>query len=451
VDLSKFNRRTIMGIATVAMLVQQAFSYVCQMVMPVLADSLAEQLGISRAWLGCYLFLQNVMAIIAAVGCGGFILRYGPLRISQMALVLMATSLLVISTGWLWLYPLSALLLGASAVSTPASSHILARVCPPHLAPVVFSVKQTGVPVGSLIGGFLIPFLLVFVFYTATVGTTVRLGPFGAALGVALIILVVALMLQPLRNYFDRERQPDIKIAISDLRQTMRIVMSNYPLRDISFAAFAFGGQQSLFAGFFILYLIDGLGYSAIEAGSIFALASVSAIVARILWGWLGTSLVSPRWIFAGIGLTGGCSAVTITFMDATWSMEQITIVAILYNISALSWHGILLSETARLSPPDLVGGVTGGVLSCTSVAMMIYPALYGFLLAGTGSYELGFALGAIPAFIAFFVFLAPTVNGPWLKALDTGLIRAARPRNWLKPAGIVLAGAGLGTLLSNL
>ena len=440
-----------MGIATIAMLLQQAFSYVCQMVMPVLADSLAEQLGISRAWLGFYLFLQNVMAIIAAVGCGGFILRYGPLRISQMALVLMATSLLVISTGWLWLYPLSALLLGASAVSTPASSHILARVCPPHLAPVVFSVKQTGVPVGSLIGGFLIPFLLGFVFYTATVGTTIRLGPFGTALGVALIILVVALMLQPLRNYFDRERQSDIKIAVSDLRQPMRIVMSNYPLRDISFAAFAFGGQQSLFAGFFILYLIDGLGYSAMEAGSIFALASVSAIVARILWGWLGTSLVSPRWIFAGIGLVGGISAVTITFMDATWTMEQITIVAILYNVSALSWHGILLSETARLSPPDMVGGVTGGVLSCTSVAMMIYPALYGFLLAGTGSYELGFALGAIPAFIACFVFLAPTVNGPWLNVLDAGLMRAVRLRNWLKPAGIVLAGAGLGTLLSHL
>ena len=440
-----------MGIATIAMLLQQAFSYVCQMVMPVLADSLAEQLGISRAWLGFYLFLQNVMAIIAAVGCGGFILRYGPLRISQMALVLMATSLLVISTGWLWLYPLSALLLGASAVSTPASSHILARVCPPHLAPVVFSVKQTGVPVGSLIGGFLIPFLLGFVFYTATVGTTIRLGPFGTALGVALIILVVALMLQPLRNYFDRERQSDIKIAVSDLRQTMRIVMSNYPLRDISFAAFAFGGQQSLFAGFFILYLIDGLGYSAMEAGSIFALASVSAIVARILWGWLGTSLVSPRWIFAGIGLVGGISAVTITFMDATWTMEQITIVAILYNVSALSWHGILLSETARLSPPDMVGGVTGGVLSCTSVAMMIYPALYGFLLAGTDSYELGFALGAIPAFIACFVFLAPTVNGPWLNVLDAGLMRAVRLRNWLKPAGIVLAGAGLGTLLSHL
>ena len=98
------------------------------------------------------------MAIIAAVGCCSFILRYGALRISQMTLLLMGGSLVVIATGYLWLYPLAAILLGAAAVSTPASSHILARVCPPRLAPVIFSVKQTGVPVGALIGGFLIPF-----------------------------------------------------------------------------------------------------------------------------------------------------------------------------------------------------------------------------------------------------------------------------------------------------
>jgi MFS family permease len=451
VDLSKFNWRTVMGIATVSMLLQQAFSYVCQMVMPVLADSLAEQLGISRAWLGFYLFIQNLMAIIAAVGCGGFLLRYGPLRVSQVALVLMATSLMVVSTGWLWLYPIGAILLGASAVSTPASSHILARVCPPHLAPLVFSVKQTGVPVGSLIGGFLIPFLLGFVFYAAAVGTTVRLGPFGAAFGTALLILVVAIALQPLRAYFDRDRQPAIKIAISDLGETMRIVMSNHALRDISFAAFAFGGLQSMFAGFFILMLIDDLGYSATEAGSIFALASVSAIIARILWGWLGTSLVSPRWIFSGIGLLGGGSAIAVAFFDVTWTMGQITLVAVLFNISALSWHGILLSETARLSPPDMVGGITGGVLSCTSVAMMIYPAIYGFILASTGSYGIGFAVGSVPAFIAFFVFLGPPVPGPWLTVVDRAFTSTLRPKSWLTALGVLAAGAGIGTLLSAL
>ena len=69
-DLSLFSARTILAIATISMLVQQAFSYVCQIVMPILANRLAEDFGISPAWLGLYLFLQNVTAIVAALGCG---------------------------------------------------------------------------------------------------------------------------------------------------------------------------------------------------------------------------------------------------------------------------------------------------------------------------------------------------------------------------------------------
>ena len=149
VDLSRYNWRTVLSIATATMLIQQAFSYVCQITMPILADRLAEEFGISRGWLGFYLALQNVIAILAAIGCGGFILRYGPLRVSQAALIMMGGSLVLVASGQLWLFPLSAVLMGAAAVSTPASSHILARVCPPKLAPLVFSLKQTGVPVGA--------------------------------------------------------------------------------------------------------------------------------------------------------------------------------------------------------------------------------------------------------------------------------------------------------------
>ncbi len=413
-DLSLFGPRVILAIATVSMLVQQAFAYVCQIVMPILADRLAEGFGISPAWLGFYLFLQNVMAIIAAVGCGSFILRYGPLRISQLTLVLMGSSLMIVASGQLWLYPLGAILLGAAAVSTPASSHILARVCPPRLAPFIFSVKQTGVPVGALIGGFMIPFLLGLVVYSATFGTTIRLGPYGAAAGTALVVFAVALMLQPIRAHFDNERDPGQKISFGDMRTTLVMVLRNPDLRDIAFAAFAFGGLQALFSGFFILFMIDGLDYSEIEAGSAFAISSFMAIWARILWGVLGGGIVPARWVFAGLGLFAGIAALLITQFDFTWSLNGIIAVAILFNITAVSWHGILLSETARLAPEGQVGGVTGGVLSFTSIAMMVYPALYGLILAVTGSYEIGFALAAIPSFAATIIFLNPTYQGSW-------------------------------------
>jgi MFS family permease len=447
-DLSRFGWRAIMLIATFAMLFQQAFSYVCQMVLPILADRIAQDFGISRGWLGLYLFIQNLVAIVAAIGCGGFILRYGPLRVSQWALFSMATSLLLIATGWLWIYPLGAILLGAASMSTPASSHILARVCPPRLAPLVFSIKQTGVPVGSLIGGLLVPALLGFVFYSAAVGRTIRLGTYGSAFAIALIVFAVAIALQPLRAYFDRERDPRSRLAISDLSQTLRLVLTNYPLRDIAFSAFAFGGLQSMFAGFFILYLIDGLGYSETEAGTIFALSSLSAIVGRILWGILGGAWVSARALMAGIGLFAAIAALLMAMIDRSWSAGGITAVAVLYNVTALSWHGILLAETARLAPPDKVGGVTGGVLAFTSVAMMIYPAVYGGLLAYTGSYAIGFALGALPALLAFGIFSRPPVESAWPAALVATAGRWLNRRTALAAGAVLCAGALLGGAL---
>ncbi len=444
-DLSRFGWRTIMTTACIAMLVQQAFSYVCQMVMPLMADRLAEDFDISPAWLGLYLFIQNIASIIAAIGCGSFILRYGPLRISQWALLLMGGSLLVIATGQLWLYPLGAILLGASAVSTPASSHILARVCPPRLAPLVFSIKQTGVPVGSLIGGLLLPFLLGLVIYTATFGTAIRLGPYGTALVTAGIVALVAFGLQPLRAFFDDERRADIKIAFGDLRKTLGAVVSDPSLRDISFAAFAFGGQQSLFAGFFILFLIDDLGYSEVEAGSTFAIASFSAIWARIAWGALGGRMVSPRLIMAGIGFFGAVAGLLTAGYDFTWGFWEIVSVAILYNITALSWHGILLSETARLAPEGQVGGITGGVLSFTSIAMMIYPAIFGIILAATDSYAIGFALGAIPAFAACLIFLNPPLQGSWLGFVGDHTRTLATPRGMAGVLGLLGVGTAIG------
>lgn len=452
-SLEKLDWRIVLTIATVAMLLQQAFSYVCQIALPILADRIADDFGISRAWLGLYLFIQNVTAIVAAMACGGFIIKLGAWRVSQICLLLMGSSLIVLAGGILWLYPLGAILLGAGAVSTPASSHILARHCPRHLAPVIFSVKQTGVPVGSLIGGLLVPFLLGLGFYIATIRESVHLNAYGTALVTALLVYSVAVLLQPFRAFFDSDRDPSVRPSFSGVSETMKIVVSTPNLRDLAFAAFAFGGLQSIYSGFFILYLIDGLEYSEVDAGFVFAIASVTAVVARILWGWLGSTLVSPRLVMGLIGLFGCIAAILTGYYDFGWSLGAIMAVAILYNVTGLSWHGVLLAETARLAPPDRVGGVTGGVLSFTSIAMMIYPAIYGGLLAVTDSYSIGFFFAAVPSIVAAIIFFRAPLEGSWFRIVVAALrwgcspVRLAYGATALIVGGVVGAAWVFGTL----
>src|SRR5207245_8052330 len=85
---------------------------------------------------------------------------YGALRMSQVALVLLGGGIAVAAAGGLPGFAASAIVGGGgAAVSTPTSSQLLYRVSPPRLAPLVFSIKQTAVPAGLLISGFLAPAL----------------------------------------------------------------------------------------------------------------------------------------------------------------------------------------------------------------------------------------------------------------------------------------------------
>jgi hypothetical protein len=71
-------------------------------------------------------------------------------------------------------------------------------------------------------------------------------------------------------------------------------------------------------------------------------------------------------------------------------------------SATAMSWHGILLSETARLAPAGSAGAVTGGVLSFGQIGALLGPfsfsLLLGLLLGLTGGYGAGWTICTIPA-----------------------------------------------------
>ena len=73
-------------------------------------------------------------------------------------------------------------------------------------------------------------------------------------------------------------------------------------------------------------------------------------------------------------------------------------LVGAVLSATAMSWHGILLSETARLAPPGSGGAVTGGVLSFGQIGALLGPSAFALLLRLTGGYNIGWVLCAVPA-----------------------------------------------------
>jgi MFS family permease len=381
-------------LALATMFMQQTVVAFGKILPAVVAPAMIVDLKLDPAWVGAYFGLTAFWALVFQMSCGSFIVRYGALRISQVALVMLAVGTAVIVEGGFLAFAVSAIIAGGgAAMSTPASSHLLGRYSPPQYAPLVFSIKQTAVPAGLLLAGFLGPLL--------TAGTGWR----GAMLIVAAACFVSAFALEPLREKFDSDRMVTHSFHLSDLKGTLTSVLAVRDLRSLSFACFAFNAVQTVVTAYFVIYLTT-LGYTLAAAGVVFSMAVAVAIPGRIIWGWIGSVHVAPRIVMAALAFGMAASAAFIGLYDASWPVLLVGLGAGALSATALSWHGILLSEAARLAPEGKRGAVTGGVLSFGQVGAMLMPVVYSGLLSLTGSYGVGFIICGVPALLVGFDLL---------------------------------------------
>lgn len=375
-----------MLIAVLAMFLQQTSSSIGRVLPAVLAPLIILELHADPSWIGIYFALTAIAALAGQLGAGGFIIRHGAIRMSQLALVFVGGGLAAAITGGTAGFVLSALVGNAvAAVATPASSQLLGRWTVRRYAPFAFSVTQTAIPVGILLGGWLAPLLAQ------------SLGWRGTMLVSACVCWFFALLLQPLRGRLDTDPVPSHAIHLSDVRTTISAVLARRELRALSFACFAFNGLQSVFTAYFVTYLV-ALGYDLVAAGSMLSAIIAIAIPCRILWGWAGSFLVAPRFVLAGLAFGMAISAALMGAFTSGWPAFGIAAVAGVVSATAISWHGILLSESARLAPTGRAGAVTGGVLSFGQMGAFLLPSMFSLLLHLTGGYAAGWSVCAIPA-----------------------------------------------------
>jgi MFS family permease len=379
----------------VAMLVQQAFATVSKMTLPVLGPLATADLGVEPAMIGVFVSVTAAFGLFATLSCGNFIRRYGALRISQLSLMVVGLGVCTMSLGSLPTMVVAAALIGlGGTVATPASSHILARHSPPKIAPVIFSIKQTGVPVGVMLTGLILPPIAVV--YGWEVASIVA--------GVACFALAV--LLQPIRKRFDNDRIPNQKLHWGDAFSTLAGVLRDPTLRPMASAGFAFIGLQAVFTTFTVTYLVEIVGQSVETAGSVFGLAMTIAIPARIVWGWVASGRIPARILLAGFGISMFVAVSAMGLMSAEWPMVGIAAVVLSCSATAVSWHGVLLAEVARVAPEGQVGGMTGGVLAFGNAGQIILPSVFSGLVLASNSYFLAFALCGLPAAIAGVLLL---------------------------------------------
>ena len=370
-----------------AMMLVQTMTAMALVTVPVLTPEIAAALDIDTATVGLYQSVAFAGAALLALMSGSLVLRHGGVRVNQVSVVLSAIGLGLAITGAVPVIALGAILAGMGyGLATPAASHVLARATPMERRGLVFSIKQSAVPLGGLVAGVLFP------------PVAERFGWEAAIALSSLMVLSAALIIQPLRARLDDDRNPAHRGWIDAPGQSIRLVLATPGLRPLVMVAFSFGAMQlSLFA-FLVTYLVERVGLDLVTAGVLFAVMQGAGVVARVGWGWVSDRWVPARPLLAMLGIGTIASTLAAAAFSDAWPLAGLAGVCVVLGLTAIGWNGIYLAEVARVVPIEKVGAATGGVIVFTFIGVVLGPSSFAAIVAMTGSYAA--ALIAIDALV---------------------------------------------------
>ena len=299
---------------------------------------------------------------------------------SQVSLALCGVGLATAASGSIPAVVLGALLIGLGyGPVTPASSHILSRTTPPHRMGLTFSLKQTGVPLGGVLAGGLVPSLVAHV------------GWRGAAWVVGAACVAMAIAVQAIRARFDDDRDPSRRISPGSVVQALRGVFAVPAIRDLAGCSILFASMQLILTSYLVTILTASRGMPLVTAGLVLAAAQRAGVAGRLLWGWLADGRVGARRLLGIIALVIGACALAFFRLGPDWPVAMVLAVSLLFGATAIGWNGVFLAEIARVASPSMAGSATGVSLFMTYFGVVVGPPVFAAIVGATGSYANGF------------------------------------------------------------
>ena len=363
----------------------------------VIAPAAASDLGVAPQAIGLFVSFTYLAAMLSGLATAALVARFGAFAVCQAAVVLAGAGLALGKLATLAAVPFAGLLIGvAYGVVNPASSHILARHTPPGAMALVFSIKQTGVPIGGAIAGAVVPTLLL------ALGWPNALPALGAACVVAAVALLPARATiadpPPAREGVPARARPGFRWrrALDGMLGPIRLVARDPRLRELAAVSVGYASAQLVFIAYFVSQLTLQLGLALVTAGAIYAFGHGAGIVGRIAWGAVADRWLSPRATLAALGLVSAACAGLTALFSAGWPLWGVAVVAIAYGATAVGWNGVFLAEVARTAPAGQVGTATGGTQFFTFGGAMAGPPVFTAIVSGTGSYAWAFAFFAL-------------------------------------------------------
>lgn len=366
----------------------QALLSLAMLALPAIAPKLAAELGLPSSLVGVQISVAYGGAMCTSLVAGSLVRRWGAVRTSQVALLAAALGCLGLTAGWLPGMAMASVVLGFGyGMINPAASHMLMKATSPANRNLVFSIKQSGVPVGgTLAGATLPPLALTF-------------GWEWALVAIAVVATALALALQPARSGWDNDRDPHSRLRGSPL-SGLGLIWRSPRLRALSVTGFAYAAVQLSLSTFAVTMLVSDLGWTLVQAGILLSSLQVAGVTGRVAAGGLADRWFGGTGTLVALGVLTGILALLCGLMGPSWPVAAAFAVMVPFGAAALGWNGIYLAELAHAAEPSQIPRITGASLFFTYGGVLVGPSAFAALHSLTGSYTMTYALAALPAFL---------------------------------------------------
>jgi len=358
-------------------------------IFPVMAPHLAQMLDVDASYVGYQISILFGAAMLVSSVVGTVVLRWGACRAMQWSLWLCAAGMIAGLSGQLWLMPLAAICIGASnSLAAAGAAHLLFRFGSARHRNLIFSIKQTGVPLGWALIALLAPWLTIALDWRVPL------------LAVLAYSVAGALLLERWRGVWDDDR--DVHAAGRTNLLTGIAVLWRYPtLRYLGISAFFFSFVQLCLGTFTVNLLVQEAGYGIVTAGVMLSVVQIAGMTGRLTFGWVADRSNQAIRVLSVSSLIAAAGCVTSVFISGAWPEPALAVFYLVFGIVAYGWNGVMHAQVARLSPPGMVSVATGGVMVWVFGGILAGPALFAVAYRWIGTYTTTFGLLAVVALVS--------------------------------------------------
>jgi len=363
-------------------------------VLATIAPKVAETLQVSPVLIGYQASLTWGVAMMASIYGGNAVLRWGAGWTTQASMALSAIGVALFAVPHVAIIALGSVIAGiGTGIAPAAAAHLLVRYTAPQRRNLVFSIKQTGVPVGGVLIALIAPVLAVTVGWQWSLAT------------IAAVAVLVMLMVRPHRRTWDDDRHT-ITGARAGALGGVPVVLRQASLRWISLSAVLFSSVQRIMLTFTVLYLVAEAGYGLVEAGIMLSVVQIGGAATRVPWGWLADRWKSGLAVLNLIGVLVIVSSIVLVMLEPGWPRPVVYLLFFVLGAATVGWNGVFHAECARLSPPGMASMVASGTAFFVFSGSLIGPSAFAVAYDMVGSYSATFAIMAIMGIVALGLLL---------------------------------------------